>query len=36
MKLDRLLPDLGGDVRNRRQSPLYRPQVEPGAADQNG
>jgi hypothetical protein len=36
MKLDRLLPDLGGDVRNRRQSPFDRPQVEPGAADQNG
>ena len=36
MKLDRLLPDFGGDLRNRRQSLLDRPQVEPGAADQNG
>ncbi len=36
MKLDRLLPDLRGDVRNRRQSLLDRPQVEPSAADQNG
>lgn len=36
MKLDCLLPDLGGDVRNRRQSLLDRPQIQPGAADQNG
>jgi len=36
MKLDRLLPDLRGNLRNRRQSLLDCPQVEPGAPGQNG
>ena len=36
VKLDRLLPDFGGDFRNRRQSILDRPQVEPGTPDENG
>ena len=33
IKLDRLLPDLRGDVRDRRQSLLDCPQIEPGAAN---
>ncbi len=36
MKLDRLLPDLRGDVRDRRQSLLDCPQIEPGTPDENG
>jgi len=36
MKLDRLLPDLLGDFRNRCQSILDRPQIEPGTPDENG
>ena len=33
MKPDRLLPDLRGDVRDRCQTPLDCPQIEPGAAN---
>lgn len=36
MNLVRLLLDLRGDLRNRRQSLLNRPQVEPSAADEDG
>ena len=36
MKLDRLLPYLLGDFRNRCQSILDRPQIEPGTPDENG
>ena len=33
IELERLLPDSLGDCRNRRQTSLQRPEVKPGAAD---